>query len=51
MWYAIEAVICILLGGWGGYALGAKVKAKAEDELMRGRGYVKQGVDWIKARV
>lgn len=48
MWYAFEAVVCILLGGWGGYALGAKVKEKAEDEIMLARGYVKRGADWIK---
>jgi len=51
MWYVIVGIVCTLLGGWGGYALGAKVQAKAEAELMLARGYIKQGTDWIKARV
>jgi hypothetical protein len=51
MWYAIEAVVCILLGGWGGYALGQKVKNKGEAAYMTGLGYVKSGENWVKSRL
>lgn len=49
MWYWIEGIICVLLGGWGGYALGAKVQAAAEADFMKARGYFKRGEDWIKS--
>jgi len=51
MWYAIEAVVCILLGGWGGYALGQKVYNKGEAALMTGLGYFKRGEDWVKSKL
>lgn len=49
MWYWIEGIACVLLGGWGGYALGAAVLYKGEEAYMKTKGYVKRGEDWIKS--
>lgn len=49
MWYWIEGIACVLLGGWGGYALGHKVQDMSEYAFMTAKGYVKRGEDWIKS--
>lgn len=44
MWYVIVAVICTLLGGWGGYTWGKSAKDKGEQ-------LVNKGADWAKKHI
>ena len=50
-WYLIVAAVAGLLGGWGGYTLGAKVYTEGEAAVMTAAGYFKQGENWIKRAV
>ena len=51
MWYVVVAVVCTLLGGWGGYALGQKVYNKGEAAFMAAKGYVRSGENWVKSHL